>query len=142
MLLFTAIRQHAQHSPERIALQDAQHSLNYAQLWQRIQLRATELQAHHVRRLAIALDNGIEWALTDLSALYAGITVIPVPHFFSASQQEWLLRTSQTDSLLTSASSDWSSASVLTPAIDSEDSDTASSAPVGISAPLSLLQRH
>lgn len=142
MLLFTAIRQHAQHSPERIALQDAQHSLNYAQLWQRIQLRAKELQAHHVRRLAIALDNGIEWALTDLSALYAGITVIPVPHFFSASQQEWLLRTSQTDSLLTSASSDWSSAGVLTPAIDSEDSDTASSASVGISAPLSLLQRH
>ena len=45
MLLFTAIRQHAQHSPERIALQDAQHSLTYAQLWQRIQLRAAELQA-------------------------------------------------------------------------------------------------
>ncbi|MGL5297499.1 MAG: AMP-binding protein, partial [Plesiomonas sp.] len=142
MLLFTAIRQHAQHSPERIALQDAQHSLSYAQLWQRIQLRAKELQAHHVRRLAIALDNGIEWALTDLSALYAGITVIPVPHFFSASQQEWLLCTSQTDSLLTSASSDWSSAGILTPAIDSEGSDTAYSASVGISAPLSLLQRH
>ncbi len=142
MLLFTAIRQHAQHSPERIALQDAQHSLSYAQLWQRIQLRAKELQAHHVRRLAIALDNGIEWALTDLSALYAGITVIPVPHFFSASQQEWLLRTSQTDSLLTSASSDWSSAGILTPAIDSEDSDTASSASVGVSSPLNLLQRH
>ncbi|WP_370597494.1 AMP-binding protein [Plesiomonas shigelloides] len=142
MLLFTAIRQHAQHSPERIALQDAQHSLTYAQLWQSIQLRATELQAHHVRRLAIALDNGIEWALTDLSALYAGITVIPVPHFFSASQQEWLLRTSQTDSLLTSASSDWSSAGILTPAIDSEGSDTASSASVGISSQLNLLQRH
>lgn len=142
MLLFTAIRQHAQLSPERIALQDAQHSLSYAQLWQRIQLRAKELQAHHVRRLAIALDNGIEWALTDLSALYAGITVIPVPHFFSASQQEWLLRTSQTDSLLTSASSDWSSAGILTPAIDSEGSDTASSASVGVSSPLSLLQRH
>lgn len=142
MLLFTAIRQHAQLSPERIALQDAQHSLSYAQLWQRIQLRAKELQAHHVRRLAIALDNGIEWALTDLSALYAGITVIPVPQFFSASQQEWLLRTSQTDSLLTSASSDWSSAGILTPAIDSEDSDTASSASVGVSSPLSLLQRH
>ncbi|WP_230400864.1 AMP-dependent synthetase/ligase [Plesiomonas shigelloides] len=142
MLLFTAIRQHAQHSPEHIALQDAQYSLSYAQLWQRIQLRATELQAHHVRRLAIALDNGIEWALTDLSALYAGITVIPVPHFFSASQQEWLLRTSQTDSLLTSASSDWSSAGVLTPAIDSEDSDTASSASGGISSQPNLLQCH
>lgn len=139
MLLFTAIRQHAQHSPERIALQDAQHSLSYAQLWQRIQLRAAELQAHHVRRLAIALDNGIEWALTDLSALYAGITVIPVPHFFSASQQEWLLRTSQTDSLLTSASSDWSSTGVLTPAIDS---DTASSASGEKSSQLNLLQRH
>lgn len=142
MLLFTAIRQHAQLSPEHIALQDAQHSLSYAQLWQRIQLRAKELQAHHVRRLAIALDNGIEWALTDLSALYAGITVIPVPHFFSASQQEWLLRTSQTDSLLTSASSDGSSAGILTPAIDSEGSDTASSASVGVSSPLSLLQCH
>lgn len=142
MLLFTAIRQHAQHSPERIALQDAQHSLTYAQLWQRIQLRANELQAHHVRRLAIALDNGIEWALTDLSALYAGITVIPVPHFFSASQQEWLLRTSQTDSLLTSASSDWSSAGILTPAIDSEGSDTASSTSGEISSQLNLLQCH
>ncbi|WP_112866213.1 AMP-binding protein [Plesiomonas shigelloides] len=142
MLLFTAIRQHAQLSPERIALQDAQHSLSYAQLWQRIQLRATELQAHHVRRLAIALDNGIEWALTDLSALYAGITVIPVPHFFSASQQEWLLHTSQTDSLLTSASSDWSSAGILTPAIDSEGSDTASSTSGEISSQLNLLQCH
>ncbi|MGL5432078.1 MAG: AMP-binding protein, partial [Plesiomonas shigelloides] len=67
---------------------------------------------------------------------------MPVPHFFSASQQEWLLRTSQTDSLQTSASSDWSSAGVLTPAIDSEDSDTASSASVGVSSPLSLLQCH
>ena len=139
MILFTAIRQHALNTPDRIALQDAQHTLTYAQLWQRIQLRAAELQAHNVGRLAIALDNGIEWALTDLSALYAGITVIPVPHFFSASQQEWLLSTSQTDSLLTSASSDWSSAGILTPAIDS---DTTSSVSVGISAQLNLLQRH
>ncbi|MGL4270383.1 MAG: AMP-binding protein, partial [Plesiomonas sp.] len=164
MLLLQAIRQHAERTPHNIALQDSRYALSYATLWQQIQQRAAELRSFNVHRLVVALDNGIEWALTDLSALYAGITVIPAPHFFSTQQQEWLLNNSRADSLLTdslfinssltdsllteglltsSAATHWELAGTLTPAIAPTTSTEISIGTDNVqSLPSKLLQRH
>ncbi|NRH28236.1 long-chain fatty acid--CoA ligase [Pseudomonas sp. MS19] len=38
------------------------------------------------KRVALALDNGLDWFLWDLAALDAGLVYIPLPSFFSAAQ--------------------------------------------------------
>ena len=52
-------------------------------------------------RLGLLADNGIDWALADLGALALGITLVPVPGFFSAAQQRHVLERAAVDALLT-----------------------------------------
>ncbi|MEW7864866.1 AMP-binding protein [Aeromonas diversa] len=102
MTLLTQIRATALAHPDRIALCGGGQSLTYRQLEQGITTLAEALSRAGVRRLAIALDNGLPWALIDLACLQAGILSIPVPGFFSKSQQAWLLESSGADALAVS----------------------------------------
>ena len=100
MSLFDAIARHASLTPRQPALQGSQGELDYRTLWQQIQRLADRLQHAGIRRLALQLDNGLPWALIDLACTRAGIVVIPVPHFFSPTQQAWLLESSGADALV------------------------------------------
>lgn len=102
MTLLTRIRTTALSHPDRIALCDGGQSLTYRQLEQGIASLAMALTDAGVQRLAIARDNGLPWALLDLACLQAGIVSIPVPGFFSKSQQAWLLESSGADALAVS----------------------------------------
>lgn len=98
-LLIQQLRMLAQTDPARVALQSQQESLSYGELWQQVDVLAKRLALENIKRLALKLDNGLEWARFDLACALAGIVVIPVPTFFSAQQFAWLLENSGADAL-------------------------------------------
>lgn len=113
MSLFDAIAKHARENPQSPALLSSQQRLDYQTLLQQIQRLASQLEQAGVSRLALQLDNGLPWALMDLACSKAGIVVIPVPHFFSLAQQEWLLESSGADALVGPHHQGWHAAKHL-----------------------------
>ena len=82
------------------ALSDGERRLDYAALLAEIDARVERLRAWDVRRVALALDNGLEWALWDLALLRAGLVCVPLPGFFSDDQQIHVLQDAGVDALL------------------------------------------
>ena len=92
----------AQHSGT--ALREGTRRLDYAELCAEVTARAERLREMQVRRVALALDNGIEWALWDLALLSAGLPCVPLPGFFSPAQQAHVLDDAGIDCLIGPAS--------------------------------------
>ncbi|MFZ1873960.1 MAG: AMP-dependent synthetase/ligase [Chania sp.] len=107
MILFERIKQIAATDPSRPALCDSEQIISYAELLQKTASLAEKLKNEQVSRLALFLDNGLEWAVIDLACALANIVIIPVPVFFSAEQQDWLLESSGADALIGAARVGW-----------------------------------
>ncbi len=86
MNLLDQLSRHAQRQPAAPAILGADLVLNYADLQIHLDALITHLRDLRVATLALDLDNGPAWALIDLAALACGITLIPLPPFFSPSQ--------------------------------------------------------
>ncbi|SDS75902.1 AMP-binding protein [Pseudomonas oryzae] len=86
---------------ERIALHDGERTWSYTDLLGEVGIRELLLRQNGARRLAIALDNGPEWLFWDLAALLAGVVCVPLPGFFSPSQQRHVLDSAGIDTLVT-----------------------------------------
>ncbi len=84
--LLTSLERQARVNPQAIAIRSGDDSLNYAQLIDAIEQTANSLRACQARSLGIYLDNGIDWIVVDLTAMAAGIRVVPLPCFFSDAQ--------------------------------------------------------
>jgi long-chain acyl-CoA synthetase len=82
------------------ALREGERQLSYAQLLSVVEQRSRQLQQLGARRIALFLDNGIDWALWDLATLHAGLVGVPVPGFFSSSQQVHVLDSAAIDCLI------------------------------------------
>ncbi|RMH84357.1 long-chain acyl-CoA synthetase [Pseudomonas sp. AOB-7] len=89
----------AQHG-ERVALVEGERTLSYTKLLAAVTPRSRYLSAQGARRVALALDNGIDWVLWDLAALHAGLVCVPLPAFFSAEQQRHVLDSAGIDCLI------------------------------------------
>jgi len=87
-----------------IALSEGARQLSYAELRHEIAARASQLETLGVQRVALALDNGLDWALWDLALLRAGLVCIPLPGFFSPAQQAHVLQHAGIDCLIGAAS--------------------------------------
>ncbi|MBE7376192.1 AMP-binding protein [Pseudomonas lopnurensis] len=87
-----------QHSG--IALAEGARQLSYAELRREVAARASLLETLGVQRVALALDNGLEWALWDLALLRAERVCVPLPGFFSPAQQEHVLQHAGIDCLI------------------------------------------
>ncbi|MGL5290826.1 MAG: AMP-binding protein [Vibrionaceae bacterium] len=107
MSIFTKIADVAQNDPSKIALSDSAISVDYHTLWQIILQLEKKLNALAIKRLVLQLDNGLLWALLDLAAMKGGIVVIPMPDFFSKTQQEWVLENSGADACIGALPSAW-----------------------------------
>ena len=83
-----------------IVLGEGPRQLSYAELRHEVAARASQLQQLGVQRVALALDNGLEWALWDLALLRAGLICVPLPGFFSPAQQEHVLNHAGIDCLI------------------------------------------
>lgn len=77
--LLEQIHAHATRCPDRIAVDDGDHSLTYAALWRQITELSAALGDHGVGRLALTGGNCIGWLTADLAAQHRGLTVVPVP---------------------------------------------------------------
>lgn len=84
--ILNAIEHHARHSPSRIALRGSAAMLSYAGLHEAVATLAATFVAQGWRRVALLLDNSPAWVVADLAAARAGITLVPLPAFFSAHQ--------------------------------------------------------
>ena len=89
--LLAAIEQQARANPDAPAIRSAEAGLSYAQLMTAVAQTAARLQASRAGSLGIYLDNGIDWVVADLAAMFAAIRVVPLPWFFSDAQIEHAL---------------------------------------------------
>jgi long-chain acyl-CoA synthetase len=83
-----------------IALAEGERRWTYAELLGAVAARGRHLRALGAHRVALALDNGIDWVLWDLAVLHAGLVCVPVPAFFSADQQRHVLDSAGIDCLI------------------------------------------
>ena len=96
-----ALFQHLSQQGERIALSDGNRQTSYRQLLDELNHRSELLQRSGAQRVALALDNGIDWVLWDLAVLKAGLVCVPLPGFFSPAQQRHVLDSASVDCLIT-----------------------------------------
>ncbi|AVR90236.1 AMP-binding protein [Thauera aromatica] len=76
---------------ERPALQCGAHTLSYAGVDEAVAQRSAELAGLGAARVALSLDNGIDWVLWELALLFGGRICVPVPGFFSPAQQRHVI---------------------------------------------------
>jgi long-subunit acyl-CoA synthetase (AMP-forming) len=101
--LIAAMRAHG----TRPALRQGTRQLGHDEVVAETAQRADRLLAAGSRRVAIALDNGVDWALWDLAALQAGLVCAPLPSFFSPAQQAHVLERAGIDTLVADHSAPW-----------------------------------
>jgi long-chain acyl-CoA synthetase len=82
--VISAIREAALASPANVALEGTHYSMTYAELAAAIEHAAQYVGTAVV--LGIAMDNDPAWAVFDLAALKLGLTIVPLPYFFSPTQ--------------------------------------------------------
>ncbi|MES9981074.1 MAG: AMP-binding protein [Candidatus Thiodiazotropha sp. 6PLUC5] len=101
MKLFDRISQYALEQPDAPAIVAGEDQITYAELQLNLSCLKAELRALRVSTLALALDNGPAWALLDLTATSCGITLVPLPPFFSHTQLEHALKAAGVEMVIT-----------------------------------------
>jgi long-chain acyl-CoA synthetase len=104
--LLAALDRHAAFRPAAPALVGDDLALDYAGLRIAVNRLARQLAARRTRVLAMFLDNGPEWAVVELAARQAGVTVVPLPPFFSLAQIQHVCRDARVDTLVTDRPAD------------------------------------
>ena len=84
--LFERISLQARQYPQLEAVVTTQATLSYAELQQRVELLSAGFKQLNLRHLALWGVSSIDWIVVDLAAQKAGMTVIPVPLFFTVAQ--------------------------------------------------------
>jgi long-subunit acyl-CoA synthetase (AMP-forming) len=97
-LLFESLR--AAGAASDIVIESAHGDLSRADLLQRAAGLARELQQLNVTRIALHADNGLAWIISDLACQHAGLTVVPLPLFFSDEQLRHALASSGVDAVI------------------------------------------
>lgn len=95
--LFARLARHAADCPGRPALDDGHRRVTFAALPAEVEARRQRLAAAGAERVALALDNGIDWALWDLALLRDERVAVPVPAFFSDAQRRHLVASAGLD---------------------------------------------
>lgn len=92
---------HARRQPHAPALCGEHVVLSYAELTEAIERLAAELVQRKASTLGLLADNSPAWAVTDLAAAAAGITLVPLPAFFSDAQLVHAIRDAGIDLFVT-----------------------------------------
>lgn len=100
MNLLDRIDAQAIATPDRVALEGNGERLDYARLAGAVATLARQLRREPIRVLGVAMDNRPAWAVIDLAAMAAGITVVPLPPFFSAAQIRHAIRDAAIDTVV------------------------------------------
>lgn len=99
-IVIEAVRQHALAAPADLAIELDEGSLTYGELWAEVEQCHASLCASGCHTIALAQGNGKPWVVFDLAAMMAGLTIIPIPGFFSPAQVKHVLNTANVDLLI------------------------------------------
>jgi len=99
--IIDALSEWQRRTPHAPAIVGAGVTLTYDELANRVTEVAAALRGTGSRCIALLADNGIDWVVADLAALLTGITLIPLPPFFSEAQLTHLLAAAPVDTILT-----------------------------------------
>ncbi|MCE3026514.1 AMP-binding protein [Salinicola sp. DM10] len=86
--------------PTQVALSANGVTLTYAELPGEIARRGQQLAAMGGRRVALMLDNGLDWALWDLALMQSEAVNVPLPMFFSPAQLAHVVAQAGIDTLI------------------------------------------
>ena len=100
-LVLQAIRAQAVRHGNSPALHDGERALSYRQLAEAIDARSKGLASRRIAVLGLLLDNGPDWAVIDLAAQAAGITLVPLPSFFAPPQLRHAIADAGVEAILT-----------------------------------------
>ena len=89
--LFVKLKQRAKFKASELAIKSAQQQVSNLQLLERVECLANQLEQTKLSCVALYMDNSIEWIIADLAAMQLGITLIPIPLFFSEQQRQHLI---------------------------------------------------
>jgi long-subunit acyl-CoA synthetase (AMP-forming) len=95
-----ALHMTALQRPTALALIDEHGALDYATVAAQSAALSHWLSHQGTQRLALLADNSAAWALWDLAAMQAGITLVPLPGFFSDRQLRHVLTDAGIDTLI------------------------------------------
>ncbi len=84
--ILNIIKLHAHNRPQSIAIEGDELHLSYGTLLNEIGALSDYFLKQEFRCIALLIDNGSAWAVFDLAAQMAGITLVPLPTFFSPDQ--------------------------------------------------------
>ncbi len=101
-----ALAQHARGRPDEQAVVGGGVALSYAELIAEIHRAAEILDERGPGVLALALDNAPIWAVWDLAAQQAGVTLVPLPDFFTPEQSRHALEDAGVEVLIRPAEGD------------------------------------
>jgi long-subunit acyl-CoA synthetase (AMP-forming) len=91
MKLFERLTQFALDCPQAKAIETRGMVIRYGALHDSLQELIPQLRELGVSTLALDMDNGPAWALIDIASLACGITLVPLPQFFSSAQLQHAL---------------------------------------------------
>ena len=99
--LLEQLRACAAEFPGRAALLGDEEGFTYGELLQAVESLACALRARQLSEIGLFADNGPRWLLVDLACQLAGVTLVPLPGFFSPRQLEHTIHSSGLQALLT-----------------------------------------
>jgi len=102
--VLTAIAHYAHQTPQAIAIEGDELHLSYSALHVEIETLSQHFRDQGYQRLGLLMDNGPAWAVIDLAAMSAGVTLIPIPAFFTAEQALHALSDAGVQALMTDQS--------------------------------------
>lgn len=94
---FEALQRYA---ADAVVADDGVREWRAGELLSAITERAQLLRDQHVQRLALQLDNGVQWLINDLAAAEAGCVCVPLPLFFTDTQRQHVLTAAGIDTLI------------------------------------------
>lgn len=99
-IILHCLQQHARQRGDTLALRDDRVSVDYRALLAAVTHCAAVLAGSGAQRILLDADNGIPWAVADLAAMSLGVTLIPIPGFFSDTQVAHVARVTSADLVL------------------------------------------
>jgi long-chain acyl-CoA synthetase len=99
--IFKTIVQHADHSPDNVALRGETNTLSYKELVLSVFSFSDWLNQTKTQSIAIYVQNSIEWIIIDLACLVSGVKNVALPEFFSNEQLINVLDTARPDIVIT-----------------------------------------
>ena len=106
-VILRTIASHAAKHPSRIAIESQGNILTYQELDRAVRQAARILTDSGVQRLGLAMDNGPAWAIWDLAAMRANVTVVPIGGFLSDEQKDHIVQDASVDAIIDDLGEHW-----------------------------------